>query len=37
LSEVRAEGIDDSYGPVEHHWIIARKADEAHTERRRVV
>jgi cyclopropane fatty-acyl-phospholipid synthase-like methyltransferase len=29
LSEVRQEeGVDDGYGPVEHHWVIARKPDE---------
>jgi len=25
MSEVREEGVDDGYGPVEFHWVIARK------------
>lgn len=25
VSEVREEGVDDGYGPVEFHWVIARK------------
>jgi SAM-dependent methyltransferase len=25
MSEVRDEGVDDGYGPVEFHWVIARK------------
>lgn len=25
LSEVREEGVDDGYGPVRSHWVIARK------------
>jgi hypothetical protein len=25
MSEVREEGVDDGYGPVESHWVIARK------------
>jgi SAM-dependent methyltransferase len=25
LSAVRGEGVDDGYGPVQHHWVIARK------------
>ena len=25
LSEVRDEGVDDGYGPVKFHWIIARR------------
>jgi hypothetical protein len=25
MSEVRGEGVDDGYGPVEFHWVIARK------------
>lgn len=25
MSEVREEGVDDGYGPVEFHWIIATK------------
>lgn len=25
MSEVRDEGVDDGYGPVKFHWIIARK------------
>jgi SAM-dependent methyltransferase len=29
LSEVREEGVDDGYGPVEFHWIIAMKPDNA--------
>jgi cyclopropane fatty-acyl-phospholipid synthase-like methyltransferase len=27
MSEVREEGVDDGYGPVETHWVIARTAD----------
>jgi cyclopropane fatty-acyl-phospholipid synthase-like methyltransferase len=27
MSEVREEGVDDGYGPVEFHWVIARKPD----------
>jgi SAM-dependent methyltransferase len=29
MSEVREEGVDDGYGPVEHHWVIARKPEAA--------
>ena len=25
MSEVREEGVDDGYGPVEFRWVIARK------------
>jgi hypothetical protein len=25
LSEVRDEGVDDGYGPVQFHWVIASK------------
>ncbi len=25
VSEVREEGVDDGYGPVEFHWVVARK------------
>lgn len=28
MSEVREEGVDDGYGPVTSHWVIARKPDE---------
>jgi SAM-dependent methyltransferase len=27
LSEVREEGVDDGYGPVDFHWVIARKPE----------
>ena len=27
MSEVREEGVDDGYGPVDFHWVIARKPD----------
>ncbi len=29
MSEVREEGVDDGYGPVEFHWVIARKPEAA--------
>jgi cyclopropane fatty-acyl-phospholipid synthase-like methyltransferase len=29
LSEVREEGVDDGYGPVDFHWVIARKPEAA--------
>jgi hypothetical protein len=29
MSEVREEGVDDGYGPVEFHWVIARKSDDS--------
>jgi cyclopropane fatty-acyl-phospholipid synthase-like methyltransferase len=27
MSEVREEGVDDGYGPVTSHWVIARKLE----------
>jgi hypothetical protein len=29
ISDVRQEGVDDGYGPVESHWVIARKPEPA--------
>jgi cyclopropane fatty-acyl-phospholipid synthase-like methyltransferase len=29
MSEVREEGVDDGYGPVEFHWVIARRPEAA--------
>jgi SAM-dependent methyltransferase len=29
LSEIRGEGVDDGYGPVEFNWMIARKPTTA--------
>jgi SAM-dependent methyltransferase len=29
MSEVRDEGVDDGYGPVAFHWVIARKPEVA--------
>ena len=28
MSELRDEGVDDGYGPVESYWVIARKPDD---------
>jgi len=27
MSEVREEGVDDGYGPVDFRWVIARKPE----------
>jgi cyclopropane fatty-acyl-phospholipid synthase-like methyltransferase len=29
MSDIREEGVDDGYGPVEFHWVIARKPGDA--------